>query len=98
MNLKMIRRSEMNMPNKKEDSEINRKGPTFPGFNAEAVFYGTSNQYRHDGELAQQDSCITPAMICFGDDDCNRMFSGTSCPPSGGRCFILPRGGVICVC
>ena len=83
----------MNMPNKKED----RYGPTFPGFSAEAVFYGTTNQYRHDGEVAQRDSRITPAMICFGDDDCNRMFSGTSCP-SGGTCFILPRGGVICVC
>ena len=43
----------MNMPNKKEDRKImNRKGCTFPGFNAEAVFYGTSNQYRHDSELA----------------------------------------------
>ena len=62
------------------------------GFTAEAVFYGTTNQYRHDGEVAQRDSRITPAMICFGDDDCNRMFSGTSCP-SGGTCFILPRGG-----
>ena len=46
----------MNMPNKKEDREMSRKGRTFPGFNAEAVFYGTSNQYRHDGELAHQDS------------------------------------------
>lgn len=69
-----------------------------PGFNAEAVFYGTSNQYRHDGKIAQQDSCITPAFICFGDDDCNRMFSGDSCPLGRGMCFTLPRGGVICVC
>ena len=88
----------MNMPSKKEDREMSREGCAFPGFNAEAVFYGTSSQYRHDSELAHQDRSIAPAMICFGDDDCNRMFSGTSCPPGGGTCFILPRGGVICVC
>jgi len=76
---------------------MNSKGTTFPGFNAEAVFYGTNNQYKHDSKVIGQGSYITPAIICFGDDDCNRMFSGTSCP-SGGTCFILPRGGVICVC
>ena len=73
----------MNMPNKKEDREMSRKGRTFPGFNAEAVFYRTSNQYRHDSELAHQDSCITPAMICFSGDDsvvAIKILNGTSCP------------------
>lgn len=49
-------------------------------------------------EVAHQDHCITPAMMCFGDDDCTRLFSGTSCPPGRGICFNLPRGGVICTC